>query len=267
MARIFGKKRLEEYRKLRKNTLSKMRRIEKKYGVDVSNEVKLPNPDDFSSVKEYNQWKKENKEFRNRRNLNYQFEKSDFGVPIRKSEIREIEKLTKEAQRLADEHIESVKDKPFVVKGKQYGTVGMRMEQRANESDVTGVYRPTDFNWKNVKTRQEISDRLDKMEKRADPENYHKRNEVMMDNFIRRLYLTFNGEADSLVEKLIELNPDEFYELAITHEEFDFTYYDSEQLTGGRLDEALEKISELHGYLDRYKRGDHDKDFWHKNFR
>lgn len=154
-----GEKTLELYHREVRNTRAKINRVKKHHNIDLSEEIPIPSLEDFSSRKELNKWVREVQSFRNRANRNYQFVKNQYGVSASKARLDRIEEKTKKAQKLADEQIDKYEDKPFISGGETQGTVGM---QRPNKA---GIYRPEDFNFEDVRSKQRLDEIEESMEK------------------------------------------------------------------------------------------------------
>lgn len=253
-----GEKTLAEYQRQVRNTKAKIRRVLKTHNIDLSDEIKIPKLEEFSSRKEFNRWVRKVERFRSRTNPKYQFVKNQYGVSASKEELRIIEQKTKEAQRLADEQIKKYEDKPFISGGEEQGTVGM---QRPNK---TGIYRPADFDFDEVRSRQRLEEIKESVEKKSEPEYYDERLERMKQNFIVALEGSFNSLADELVEEIKKIPAEDFYQIYLMFDEFDFDYFDTE----GQMVTADEtSVGQMMKYVQRYHRGDLDTDLWHENFR
>jgi len=254
-----GEKTLESYRREVRNTRAKLNRINKQHGIDLTDEIPIPSLESFSSRKEMNVWVRKVQSFRNRSNRNYQFDRNEYGVSASKARLDRIDRKVKEAQRLADEQISKLSEKPFVSGGAVQGTVGM---QRPNK---TGISKPTDFKFNEVRTKQ----RLDEIEKSAirksDPDHYDERNKQMQDNFIDMLRKDFNSDADKLIDLIKDINPDEFFQMYLQIDEFDFEIYyvteDMVDVSGGVIERMITE-------MEKYERGDfpYTKDLHHENF-
>lgn len=242
------------YARLVKNSKAKISRTKKKYGLDLSNEVELPPLESFTTRKQFNEWKQKQESFTNRANTKYQFIKNKYGIVASKATINEIERNTKEAQKIVDEQREKIEDKPFISGGKQQGTVGQRM-QFLSPSQVTGMSRPSDFDFDKVRSYNRLHTLRVGMEEKANPEYYDRRMAQMHQNFIEIVKKSFNSFSlsDELVERLRKIPPDDFFELYLIFDELSFEYFDSEGQDVHATEAMLEKI---HSYLDRYERGD-----------
>lgn len=253
-----GKKTLDLYNKEMKNTKAKINRTKKKYGIDLTNEIDLPKLEEFSSRKELNEWVRKVKEFRNPSNQDYQYVKNAYGVVATKKELLDIKTNAKRAQRLADEKIKAMQDLPFISGGKQQHTVGM---QRPNKSGIT---RPKDFNFKKIRSKQRLEDVKDSYERKSKREYYDFRNKIMLDNFKEILRLSFNSNADELIDALNLINPDDFYEIYLMFDEFDFMLFDSEGQVVSADDGTIAQMLE---YVNAFNNGEIDLSLHHENFK
>lgn len=244
----------EEYRRLRRNTKAKINRVKKNYGVDLEGEIPLPDLSEFETRQEFNEWKELQQRFTNRSVSEFQFVKNPYGVVTTKKDIYQIEQATRQAQRLADEKIKEVLDQPTFHDGEQIGTVGDRAHYM-KEPDVTGIHRPSDFDFSQVRSKRRLDDLREGMEKRSKEEYYDERNKRMLDNFINILEGSFHSEADDLIEELKTINPDDFYGLYQSNfTVFDFNLYDSE---GQMVNADLSHVEGMMGVVEKFKSSDY----------
>lgn len=241
-----------EYAKLAKNTKAKIKRTSKTYGIDLSGEIPVPKLESFQTREEYNEWKEKARSFTNRNNLTYQFKKNQYGVVANKKLLGQLERENKRNQRVAEQIAKEAAPKPFISGGKVQGTVGQQMLQMGRPN-VGGVKRPPDFNFNDIRSYQRLKTVQENINRRSDPAYYDKRKETMKENFIFTLGLSFNSNADELVRELQKIPAEDFYEMYLMFDEFDFSYYDSEQI-GVVHDE--DNINQMLTYIKRYKRGD-----------
>lgn len=245
----------EEYAKLVRNAKAKVRRTAEKYGVDISSKVNLPKLEDIKTREEFNRIKQEAKRVTNRANTEFQFVKNPFGVVASKKEIREIERNTKKAQRIAEQKLKEIEKKPFISGGKEQGTVGQRMKQMAKPETMTGINVPKDFNFDKIRDRKQLERKREGLERRIDENYYDKKMEQMKENFVRILELSLHNDADVLVEELKKMPADDFYEMYLMFDEFDFALWDSDGIIFGREEEAMNHVSKMLTYVERYKEG------------
>ena len=86
----------------------------------------------------------------------------------------------------------------------------------------------------------------------------------MIENFIDILKLSFHSGADELIEELKKINPDDFYEMYLMFDEFDFSLFDSEgQMLGA--DEGT--IAQMLSYAKAFNNGELDLSLYHENFK
>lgn len=252
-----GEKTLETYRREVRNTRAKLNRILKQHNIDLSDEIPTPDLESFRSRKEFNEWTRKVQSFRNRANRNYQFVQNEYGVSASKARLDRIERQTKKAQQLADEQINALKNQPFVSGGVQQGTVGM---QRPNK---TGISRPSDFDFSQVRSIQRLKEIEENVGRKSDPDYYDERNKRMQDNFIDMLKKSFNSDADELIEIIKGIHPDDFYQMYLMIDEFDFVIYYVDEYT---VELNKEIIDGMITEIRRFENGEYSTDMWHPNF-
>lgn len=246
----------QEYARLVRNTKAKIRRTIKNYGIDLTNEITLPDIESFTTREDFNAWKKQQRSFTSVANRKLQFTKNEFGVVATKAELDEIKKHTKRAQQIADKLRKEANKKPFISGGKEQGTVGQRMLQMG-KPDTAGITRPPDFDFDKVRTRSQLEKKMKNMEDRSREDFFDKRMETMKENFMRLLEMSFNSDAQRLVEKLKGVPADDFYEMYLMFDEFDFDLYYTQDFEGQSHDSQLKQME---SYVDRYYSGNINMD-------
>lgn len=194
--------------------------------------------------------------FTNRHNLNYQFVTNDYGITLNKKGINAITRRRRIEQSRAKKELDKVKDIQISQGGVPFATV----EQRTTHfsvPDVTGISIPKDFDFNKVRSKERLEDIIEVGKKRVDPDYYDKRKKQMQDNFIVALEGSFDSEADELVERIKKVHPDEFYELYLSIEEFDFDVFDSEGITVIARESQIDKMML---YLNDYEGGKRNND-------
>lgn len=239
-----------------RNTRAKIRRTEKNYGVDLSDEVFIPESiEDFQTRKEFNEWKQKQSSFTNRSNLNYQYVKNPYDVVATKAQINKIERDTRRAQNLAKKEIKKQLDKPVIRDGEQTGTVRDRTRYMS-EPDVLGITVPKDFNFKTVRNPQRLRDIEKGMKNRSESEYYDERKERMRDNFIKMLEETYNSDSEELIKELEDFDPDNFYDLYVRFpDQFNFEIYYINEISDEIDDKHLNDINKMIGFVKDYKGG------------
>lgn len=234
------------------NAKAKIRRTNKKYGVDLHGDVALPKLENFSSREVFNRWKDEIKSFTNRNNQQFQFEKNQYGVVANKKRLREIRRHTKEAQELAKRQIEEIKNKPVMIDGKQVSTVGQEMMKM--KKPKAGISVPNDFDFSSIRTQQRLEQVEQSMIRKTNRNYYDRRMEQMKTNFLVMLAECFNSDANELIQKIMKMSAEDFYELYLMNEEFNFEeYYNNKD-----LDMKPEQINDMMNIVENYEEGNVD---------
>lgn len=255
-----------EYTKLANRVRAKKRNIKKKYGIDFDSVIQTPGLHSFESKKDYNQWKKQVEKFTNRYNLAYQFRKNDEGIVASVKEINLAKRMNKLARDKAIKKDREIKKLPYFANpNEKSGTVGDRMVQYYRPQSVTGIYIPDKFDFNKFETRRDFKEYIETMSERAKPDYFTSRNEIMKQNFIETLEFSYNSLAEDLIKSLRNINADDFYEMYIMFDAFDFDLYQSEsaESSGGMKVEALsnnENLQKMYEYVKMYEDGKVDMD-------
>lgn len=229
-----------EYQRLVKNTKAKVRRTLKNYGVDLSDEINIPDINEFKTRSEFNRWKREQRSFTNRANLHYQFRKNKYGVVASKSEILKAELRTKQAQENAKKFIKEHKENlPRTEKAR---------EVYLKQPDYGGVTVPKDFDFGSIRSRRDLEKRLENILKRASPKYYDEKMTQMKMNYMKALDENFNSWANKLIDLIGEMSPDDFFNMYLQNRskmEFSYIY---------TLDDskAQEEVERIESFVDDY---------------
>lgn len=230
-----------------RNATAKLKRTHKNYGVDLSDEIQIPKQSDFKTRKEYNQWKEQIRDFTNRNNTKYQFQKNEYGVVASKREINEAKRATKQAQRIADKMSKKMAKKPFHSGGKVQGTVEQRMLQMG-KPNVGGIYRPPNFDFNKIRSRKQFTEKLENMKERSNPNFIDARSQRLKENYYRTLEEHFNSDADNLIDEIKQIPADDFFELYLMYDEFQFDYIYTEE-------QSQATLNKLESVVEAYKSG------------
>lgn len=236
-----------EYRRLVNNTRAKIRRVKKTHNIDLSNEINIPDLQDFTARKDFNAFKENMQRFTNRGTKDYQFVKNRYGVSASKGELARAKEATEKAQIRAKEEIERVRKNPLYRKGKQTQYTVDTNIMMVGEGEATGIHVPVDFDFEKINTRKRLVDRLDSVEAKSDDQYYDKRKEQMKDNYIQLLEEGLNSYADEVIEEIKEMSGEGFYQMWLQVGEIDFNLYSSDP------DNNREMMEEIQGHMNSVK--------------
>lgn len=236
-----------------KNSKAKVKRANKNNGIDISGELNIPNLTSFETRSEFNKWKKQQKQFTNRKN---EIVTNKHGISATKQLIKEITRDTKKAQKIADEQLLKNRDKPVFSGGKQVSTNEQRRMQRMDDSTSSGIPRPKDFNFGNISTKKRLLEKRENMKKRKNPQYFNWRNQLMQNNFTDLLSISLNSHADDLIERLKRIPAEDFVELFdMFPDAFDFDMWDSEGQFIGSDEEARGVVGRMIDAVTSYENG------------
>lgn len=229
-----------------KNAKAKIRRTNKNYGIDLSNEIELPSLESFQTRKQFNEFREKIGSFTNKNNQRYQFVKNEHGIVASKSLLNEIKRDTKAAQNVAKREIEKMKKNV---------TVEQKQEMlKMKEPMKVPIHIPVNFDFTKIRSKGRLKNIAENVKRRADPNFYNKRTKTMQETFIRELEESFNSDANWLVEQLKKMNPDDFLDMYKMYNSFDFrTYYTMRGMNENAHDIFLKRMERD---FQRYQRGD-----------
>ena len=244
----------KEYQRLVRNTKSKLQRVKENYGLDLSDEIKIPKFQELDTSEKFDEWSEQMQSFTDRGNKEYQFGINKYGVVYSLAQLEQGIESTKLAQENAKEFIEKYKDNPVAQGGKDLGyTIGDKM-LLYDEENVAGIRVPKDFNIDAFQDRKRLEGRLDLLDEKASGEFFDQSMSRMKQNFMTALGGTFNSAADEVLAMIDIIPPDDFFELYLMKEEFTFEDYASD----GSIDASEDQLNRLKSYLEEYFRGEID---------
>jgi hypothetical protein len=222
-----NKKDEQEYKRLVRNAKAKIRRLQKTHNIDLTDEISLPSLSSFQSRKEFNAFKEDINKFNKGLKNDYKIVKNDLGQAFTKKEVKEYERVQKEAIRLAEEHYAKTT------------TEQQKIFLKPNKLDI-----PKMKDWKDL-NRTNFNQRLEMLTKRANPEHFNERDRTFRDNYIKSIEGSFNDRevVREIVDMINSMSPDTFYDIYKEFLEFfDFELFDSEGQEVGADDGHLAAI-------------------------
>lgn len=264
------KKDVAEYKRLRNNYRSKIRRVRKKTGFNLDNidkdlDLELPSIKEmkngaFESRKQFKNTLAQLKQVLDRNFKPLQIKTNNKGLKYPEIVKQQAEESTKKAQEKADTIRNEIKDKTIISEGEEIATVKER-ELMLTDSEAYGVYRPNDFNIDDYSNPKTVENAIKKNNERQSGEYYDKRMLQLQLNFLGQFIP--NGEdgkpdlsyvkgkvtdddPDNIVlaKFIMALSPQEFYDMYLRISKFDFSLYDSDtgELVTGEEGSVLEYV-------------------------
>lgn len=264
------KKDVDEYKRLRNNYRSKIRRVRKKTGFNLDNidkdlELELPTIKEmkngaFETRKQFKNTLAQLKQVLDRNFEPLQIKTNNKGLKYPEIVKQQAEESTKKAQEKADTIRNEIKDKTIISEGEEIATVKER-ELMLTDSEAYGVYRPSDFNIDDYSNPKTIENTIKKNDERQSGEYYDKRMLQLQLNFLGQFipngedgkpdlsYVKGNVTDDDpdnivLAKFIMALSPQEFYDMYLRISKFDFSLYDSDtgELVTGEEGSVLEYV-------------------------
>lgn len=264
------KKDVDEYKRLRNNYRSKIRRVRNKTGFNLDNidkelDLELPTIKEmkngaFETRKQFKNTLTQLKKILDRNFEPLQIKTNNKGLKYPEIVNQQAEESTKKAQEKADTIRNEIKDKTIISEGEEIATVKER-ELMLTDSEAYGVYRPNDFNIDDYSNPKTVENTIKKNYERQSGEYYDKRMLQLQLNFLGQFIP--NGEdgkpdlsyvkgkvtdddPDNIVlsKFIMALSPQEFYDMYLRISKFDFSLYDSDtgELVTGEEGSVLEYV-------------------------
>lgn len=200
----------KQYKQLAKKVEAKVKRIQKNYGVDLTNELKIP---EFSKMnsKQRTEQKEKMKSFTNPYNPKYRFRKNEYGLVMSQAEIDRANRNTSLIQRKVDKMTKEIESKQIIGSKRNVGDINRIVKHTAAER--LGITRPEKFNFNQWRDRKRLDRRLELLEKKARGNYYDEKFDQLKENVIVKLDTLFNNfTSDEIVSLLRQLSPEEFSE-------------------------------------------------------
>lgn len=182
--------------------------------------------EDFEYRKDFNKFKKEMKQFTDRRNKEFQVVKNKHGVGALPDELRQIEKDTQQAQELTRKLISDIEDRAVYQRGKKVSDVREQMRMM-KQSNKVNIEVPVDFDFDKIDERERLMERAEAMKRKTDVQTFDRMKHIMQENLLGLMEKGLNSYADDTIKYLKNQSPEKFYQLFVSIDELDFNLYSS----------------------------------------
>lgn len=234
---------------------AKLKRLEKQ-GFDVRDMIAFdPNQKEFTTRKEYNDWKKAIDNFTDRNNYDFRKKKTSRGVEYLPIEAKTLQQRQQQAIQNAIEKRERLDSRPvYNQKGELIGT-SREVKAVVNEEKQKNFYSvPTQLDIESLPNRRVLKERLQIMKERSDDTWYDKKDEQMKQNWIDVVGRAHGHDAIDIIERFRNMNSTDFVEMFEMFTAYDFELYASK--TGEFLGHDPEsQLESMRKSLDMYDRG------------
>lgn len=255
-----------EFKRLRNNYRSKLRRIKNKTGFTLEDAdnwlgVEIPSIRDlkdgtaFPNRKAYNDWKTKIKRVNSRSFTPLQIKSNSKGMKYPEI-VRTIgEDTTNKAKQRIQEMKDELSDLPIYLDGEKAGSV-KQQQLMLSDTESYGLYEPAPFDIERYSNPKSVQKNIERNRERQDEDYYDERMARMRDNFASIFEGTDDEENDALAQRIKNIFPKDFYEMYLSIPDMAFEDYDSE--TGGYIAGDVNPSAVFGYYLDLYERGQLD---------
>jgi len=243
----------KEDKKVVQSVKNKIKRLQKVYGIDLSNEIKLPDLTKTTRA-EFKKFKEFQKSFTNRaKSSQYSVIKSDNGTGVLKKELDEIKLNYIKSNEKAQERKEKRDKMQVRTKGKNPVSIELQnamMKRPRHNRDIMG-----DFDLSKIKSRKQFEERLQKSRERLEPNYHNERLEKMRESYFEKLRDVLGDEAEPIILMILDMNVNDFYELYLRESKMQFSHA---YIAEGMEDMAEEFRDEIAYYIELYNEGHYD---------
>lgn len=240
----------KEDKKLVQSVQRKIKRLQKVHGIDLSNEIKLP---DLTKTtrKEFKKFESFAKSFKNRaKSSQYAIIKNKHGDAFLKRDIDEIKRNYIKSNELAMERKEKRDKIKTFTKGKNPVSIELQnamMKNPRHNRDIMG-----DFDINTIRTQAQLKEKLEKSRQRLEPNYHNERLEKMRQSYIEKLYDVLGTEAEPIEMMVMDMDVNEFYDLYLRESKMQFSH----AYTVEGMEELAEEFrDEIAYYIELYKEG------------
>lgn len=248
---------INEFKRLRGNTLAKLNRIEKnindKARADAESQLNLNLSKTATKYHNADEMKlaiQEMKSFTNRHNARFQYVKNAYGAWMNKKEKNWAERQSKINIYKAEKELKRINK--HLKNNPEYEAKALLL----GKERTSNISIPNEFDFSSIKYQSTLRDQLKRIEQRSKPQYYDVRKARMQENYIDRIHLTFHSNADKLIKDIRSLSPDEFFDLYLSDFGFQLDFEDF--YPDDLLKEDFGTIEQLRGVIKRYKKGEID---------
>lgn len=228
-------------------------------GFDVTDMIGFDvNKKEFTTRKDYNEWKKAVDNFTDRNNYDFRKKKTSRGLEYLPIEAKALQQRQQQAIQNAVEKREKLDSRPvYNQKGELIGT-SKEVKSVVNEEKQKNFYSiPSELDIESLPNRRVLKERLQIMKERSNDSWYAKKDEQMKDNWIDVVGRAHGHDAIDIIERFKNMNSTDFVEMFEMFTSYDFELYASKsgEFLGHNPESQLESMRKS---LDMYDRGELD---------
>ena len=205
------------------NNITRKNKVLKNYKIDKSMNVK--SIDDFETRKDFNDYIKKAHVFTSSPSNIYR--KNRYGVVGSQEMLNEIKNELQKVNQQRKEKWNEIKNLDFKSRGEKTGT-SIKQRQLMGD-DRFNVYQPLKFDFKNVKTRNELEQKLESLRYKQTDEYYDKRRQVLKDNLIKAIDENWGANGKDAKDYIQSLSNEEVEQKFISEDVFHFDYIYNEK--------------------------------------
>lgn len=205
------------------NNIQRKNKVLKNYKIDKS--MKVKSIDDFETRKEFNNYITNAHTFTHSPSNIYR--KNRYGVVGSQQTLNEIKNELQKVNKQRKEKWNELKNLDFKSRGEKTGTT-LKQRQLMGD-DRFNVYQPLKFDFKNIKSRKELEEKLESFKYKQTDEYYDKRRQILKENLIKAIDENWGANGKQAKEYIKGLSNEEVEKQFISEDVFHFDYIYNEK--------------------------------------
>lgn len=223
MANIRISNKDKELLKRTNTNIARKNKVLKNYKVDKS--MNLKSIEEFETRKEFNNYIKNANEFT--RGSANRYRKNKYGVVTNQAMLNEIKNELQKVNKQRKEKWNDIKNLEFKSRGEETGTK-IRQRQLMGD-DRFNVYQPLKFDFKTIKSKNELQEKLQSFKYKQTDAYYEKRQQVLKDNIVKAINDNWGDMGKDAKAYVEGLTPKEVEEKFISEDVFHFDFIYNEK--------------------------------------
>lgn len=203
------------------------------FGIGIYKPVIRAN--EFKTRKQLNEYLSEARTYL--RGYGFKYKKNDYGVVATWGEIAKAKRLAKDVSKSRNKRLMKVATKDFTSYGKKTGS--SVMQRKLMGDDRYDMYKPIEFNFSSLRTRDQLENRISNLNKQLSPGYIDRKNKILKENIIKAMKRSWGGGSRTTRKWIKSLTPDQVLEYFVSEDVFDFDYIYRDDEVARRIEEFM----------------------------
>lgn len=167
----------------------------------------------------------------------YKYKKNNYDVVATYSEIAKAKRLAHEVSENRAKRLMKIAPKEFKSYGRDTG--GSVMQRKLMGDSRYDMYKPIEFNFSSLRTREQLENRVSNYSKQLSPNYIDKKNRILKENIIKAMRRSWGGKSRTSRKWVNSLTPEKVLENFMTEDIFSFDYIYDDNEVARRVEEFM----------------------------